>query len=80
MQPFFIVNPNLSTLDIQDALLEKFSVVQAVQSLLLLGCFDGVKLRVSEEVLCEGLWAMADLLKYLDMLHQELSIKMVGHT
>ena len=75
MQPFFIVNPALSVLDIQDALLEKFSIVQAVQSLLLFGCFDEMKLRVSEEILCEGLWAMADLLNQVENLQQELSTR-----
>ena len=75
MQPFFIVNPKLSALDIQDALLEKFSLVQAIQSILVFACFDEMKLRVPEEILCEGLWAMRDLLSQVDMLQQELSIK-----
>jgi len=73
MQPFFLVNPALSILDVQDALLEKFSLVQAVQSLLLFGCFDEMKLRVSEEILCEGLWVMADLLSQIETLHNELA-------
>ncbi len=75
MQPFFIVNPNLSALDIQDALLEKFSTVQAMQSLLLFGCFDEMKLRVSEDILCDALWVMSDLLFQVEMLHTNLSMK-----
>ena len=75
MRPFFIVNPNLSALDLQDALLEKFSTVKAIESLLLFSCFDQMKLRVSEEILHDGLWAMANLLQDIEMLHQRLATK-----
>lgn len=77
MQPFFIVNPNLSALDIQDALLEKFSLVRAMHKILLFGCFDEMKLRISEEMLCEGLWLMADLLTQIELLHTNLSTRII---
>lgn len=75
MQPFFIVNPELSLADIHDALIEKFTLVQMMHSMLLFNCFDGQKLKVSEEFVCDGLWIMADLLKQLELLHNDLSKK-----
>jgi len=70
MKPFFIVNPELSPADIHDALLEKFTLLQMIHSLLLFGCFDAEKLRVSEELLYDGFWIMADLLQQIKLLQE----------
>jgi len=73
MQPFFIVNPNLSVSDLHDALLEKFTLLQMMHSLLLFGFFNGEKLRVSEGILCDGLWVLGDLLRQVELIQLDLS-------
>jgi len=72
MQPFFIVNPKLSAPDIKDAILEKMTYLQTMQSLLVFGAFDGDKLKVSEGLLCEGLWVMIDLVRQIEALQSML--------
>lgn len=68
MLPFFIVNPELSVSDLQDAMFEKFTLVQMMHSILLFGCFDGEHLKASEEMLCNGLWIMSDFLKQMELI------------